>query len=475
MGLAPISSSSVPTAGGMIVGGPLSATATATAFFTTLILALSLPRVGAFAPLAGAFDPLLSQRMLLRCHGVVRGPVSGIRALSALAKGSGGSGSRRIGKPTAAQGQGKGASGPGETPGGEQELSNRAKFRALPIDPAVMKQIWDGRLTAPMGVAMRHAARSHKEDLQQEKTFKGFSRGPLYRDIPEAIMEMIGSSKKDKLTFLAGALNLDSMPPPLLPEVAFCGRSNVGKSSLINAVTLSTTVRSSDKPGMTQQFNFFVLPRRLMLADLPGYGFAFANPHKMETWKLLMNQYMRQRKSLKRVYVLVDARHGLKVSDVEFMDRLEASKASFQVVMTKCDLVQSEDLARRHSLVMDKLQAYNKAIKTVRMVSAYTGAGLLDFAKDLYKLSAKASDELPRRQVGAGVGVTATSDASRHERQTQIKAHKLRGGGGGSETEGDKGNTKWAEESEAGKHGRKRVKRAGLEGGGGKYEGKWGR
>ena len=101
---------------------------------------------------------------------------------------------------------------------------------------------------------------------------------------------------------------------------------------------------------------------------------------------MLMDQYMRQRKSLKRVYVLIDARHGLKTSDVEFMDRLEASRSSFQIIMTKTDLVKSEDLARRHHLVMDKINEYNKAIKTVRMVSAYTGAGTLPMKCHVHEL-----------------------------------------------------------------------------------------
>ena len=108
----------------------------------------------------------------------------------------------------------------------------------------------------------------------------------MYRDLPEHIVTLIGTTRKDKLNFVAGALSMRSMPPEGLPEVCFCGRSNVGKSSIINAVTLSTTVKSSDKPGMTQQFNFYHLPRRLMIVDLPGYGFAFADEHKMEGWKV---------------------------------------------------------------------------------------------------------------------------------------------------------------------------------------------
>lgn len=135
------------------------------------------------------------------------------------------------------------------------EISNRAKFRQTPIDPRVLAQIEQSRVCSPMGKAMRYASRSPlgQEMREKEKSFKGFARPPLYIDIPAPVMDMIGDRKKDKLTFIAGAMNMEAMPPAGLPEVAFCGRSNVGKSSIINAVTLSTTARSSDKPGMTQE------------------------------------------------------------------------------------------------------------------------------------------------------------------------------------------------------------------------------
>jgi hypothetical protein len=218
-----------------------------------------IARAGAFVPTlpvgAVAFATPLGARllgiganrdnsMLLRCAGrPLARTVSGARAMAMAA------GPNRKKTPPKPKAKAKEGAEGAEA----EEISNRAKFRAIPIDPAVMKRIYDMRLTAPMGAAMRNAIRTDPDALEQEKQFKGFSRGPLYRDIPENVMEMIGTTRKDKLTFIAGALNIDSMPPPLLPEVAFCGRSNVGKSSLVNAVTLSNTVRSSDKPGMTQQ------------------------------------------------------------------------------------------------------------------------------------------------------------------------------------------------------------------------------
>jgi GTP-binding protein len=274
----------------------------------------------------------------------------------------------------------------------EEELSNRAKFRLTPVDPNTLFKIKQQNLCSPMGRAMRVANRdaAQREQIEQEKQFRGFSRPPLFKDISPQLMDFIGESRRNKLTFLAGAMATESFPPDGgLPEVAICGRSNVGKSSIINAVTLSTVARSSDKPGMTQQFNFYLLPRRLTLVDLPGYGFAFADPHKMETWRLLMDAYMSTRRSLKRALLVVDARHGLKANDVEFMARLERARTPFQVVMTKCDLTREEDLARRHAHVAQELRAFSRAVGPIRLVSAYTGAGLADLAQDLLSLSVR--------------------------------------------------------------------------------------
>jgi GTP-binding protein len=245
----------------------------------------------------------------------------------------------------------------------------------------------------------------------------------LFKDIPEHLMEFIGESRRNKLTFIAGALTTESFPPDNgLPEVAICGRSNVGKSSIINAVTLSTVARSSDKPGMTQQFNFYQLPRRLMLVDLPGYGFAFADPHKMEGWRLLMDAYTAHRKVLKRALLVIDSRHGLKANDVEFMGRLERSRTPFQVVMTKCDLTREEDLARRHAAVAQELRSYSRAVGPIRLVSAYTGAGLADLAQDLFSLSirappraaaAAAEDEVDEEDVAYEKAMAARSRTAR--------------------------------------------------------------
>ena len=146
--------------------------------------------------------------------------------------------------------------------------------------------------------------------------------------------------------FVAGIAELAQLPPPGLPEVAFAGRSNVGKSSLINALTgRNQLARISRTPGRTQQINLFDLGRRLMLVDLPGYGFAQAPKPKVDAWQRLIRNYLRGRPGLMRTCVLIDARHGLKPVDLEFMAMLGEVAVAYQLVLTKADLVRPGALA----------------------------------------------------------------------------------------------------------------------------------
>lgn len=138
--------------------------------------------------------------------------------------------------------------------------------------------------------------------------------------------------------FVAGAADDTALPDESLPEVAFIGRSNVGKSSLVNALTgRRMLARTSNTPGRTRQINFFALDRRLMLVDLPGYGYAEASKSAIKAWTRLMQHYLRQRGSLRRVCLLVDARHGLKEPDRPIMQLCDAAGLSYQVVLTKAD------------------------------------------------------------------------------------------------------------------------------------------
>jgi GTP-binding protein len=140
--------------------------------------------------------------------------------------------------------------------------------------------------------------------------------------------------------FVAGVADLPQLPPARLPEVAFAGRSNVGKSSLINALTgRNQLARISRTPGRTQQINLFDLGGRLMLVDLPGYGFARAPKRDVDAWQRLVRSYLRGRAGLMRTCLLVDARHGPKPVDLEFMAMLGEVAVAYQLVLTKVDLV----------------------------------------------------------------------------------------------------------------------------------------
>lgn len=154
--------------------------------------------------------------------------------------------------------------------------------------------------------------------------------------------------------FISGAADYEGVPITRVPEIAFVGRSNVGKSSLINSLTgRKTLARTSNTPGRTQQINFFQILDALMLADLPGYGYAKASKTEIERWTTMIFDYLRGRAPLRRVCLLIDARHGLKDSDIGVMKDLDTAAVSYQIVLTKCDKVKAE--------AMDRLMADTKA------------------------------------------------------------------------------------------------------------------
>jgi GTP-binding protein len=186
------------------------------------------------------------------------------------------------------------------------------------------------------------------------------------------------------VSFLMGAAKIDQLPPPDLPEVAFAGRSNVGKSSLINAlVGRSGLARSSGDPGRTREVNFFVLDDRLRLVDLPGYGFAKASKGEAKRFQNLARDYLRGRVNLRRVLLLIDARHGLKPSDGEAMDALDLAAVSYQLVLTKADKLKpaaaDAELGRTLAAVSRRPAAFPRALAT----SAETGDGLADLRAEI--------------------------------------------------------------------------------------------
>jgi GTP-binding protein len=146
-------------------------------------------------------------------------------------------------------------------------------------------------------------------------------------------------------TFMMGAVKMDGLPPADLPEVAFAGRSNVGKSSLINAlVGQKYLARASNEPGRTREINFFLLDGKMRLVDLPGYGFARVSRTSKDKFQNLGRQYLRGRPNLKRVYLLIDARHGLKEPDTEALDALDTAAVSYQIVLTKADKIKPAEV-----------------------------------------------------------------------------------------------------------------------------------
>jgi GTP-binding protein len=147
--------------------------------------------------------------------------------------------------------------------------------------------------------------------------------------------------------FLKSAPGLQFLPDPQVPEIAFAGRSNVGKSSLLNAITgRNKLARTSNTPGRTQELNFFDVgaPLVLRLVDMPGYGFAEAPKDMVKRWRFLVNDYLRGRAVLKRAVVLIDSRHGVKPADREIMDMLDAAAVGYRLVLTKADKIKASEL-----------------------------------------------------------------------------------------------------------------------------------
>ncbi|TVQ37345.1 MAG: YihA family ribosome biogenesis GTP-binding protein [Geminicoccaceae bacterium] len=197
-------------------------------------------------------------------------------------------------------------------------------------------------------------------------------------------------------TFLRGVVAVDQLPPFALPEVAFAGRSNVGKSSLINALTgRKTLARTSNTPGRTQEVNFFDLAGELILVDLPGYGFAKAPKAKVDAWVELIKAYLAGRPTLRLACVLVDARHGLKESDREVMQLLGKAAVPFLVVFTKADLIKPPALAKLLATSEAELRRTAAALPTPAATSSAKGAGIDHLRARLAMLTERA-DEGPK-------------------------------------------------------------------------------
>jgi GTP-binding protein len=184
--------------------------------------------------------------------------------------------------------------------------------------------------------------------------------------------------------FMMGAVQIAGLPPADLPEVAFAGRSNVGKSSLINAVTgRSGLARASTAPGRTREINFFVADGKLRLVDLPGYGFAKVSRGVAKKFQDLGRSYLRGRPNLKRAYLLIDARHGLKDVDLEAMEAFDLAAVSYQIVLTKADKLNARDVAQVTAETVRKIAKRPAAFPRVLATSAEKGTGIPELRAEI--------------------------------------------------------------------------------------------
>ncbi|WP_343222237.1 ribosome biogenesis GTP-binding protein YihA/YsxC [Novosphingobium profundi] len=181
------------------------------------------------------------------------------------------------------------------------------------------------------------------------------------------------------VTFLKSAPDLKFLPDPNAPEVAFAGRSNVGKSSLLNALTGRKAIaRTSVTPGRTQELNFFEVgdPLQFRLVDMPGYGFAKAPLSVVEKWRRLVRDYLRGRVVLKRTLVLVDSRHGVKPVDAEMMKMLDEAAVGYRIVLTKADKIKASELEKVHAETLAEARKHPAAFPQVHVTSSEKGLGI---------------------------------------------------------------------------------------------------
>lgn len=259
------------------------------------------------------------------------------------------------------------------------KMSMNAQFRSIQPSPSILSYVEDNLLGRRRLIELRRAG--YNTELSAPLDNIPFSTSSERERIEESIF-------RNKMTFFAAAKVSSSFPPPGLPEIAFAGRSNVGKSSLLNSLTRQWgVVRTSDKPGLTQTINFFELGSKLCLVDLPGYGFAYAKEEVKDAWEELVKEYVSTRVGLKRVCLLIDTKWGMKPRDHELINLMERSQTKYQIVLTKTDTVFPIDVARRAMQIEENLKANKSVVQPLMMVSSKSGAGVRCLRTALTKIA----------------------------------------------------------------------------------------
>ena len=201
----------------------------------------------------------------------------------------------------------------------------------------------------------------------------------MSEETPAELEERARKLLTGRVEFLLSAPQLKFLPEPVVPEIAFAGRSNVGKSSLINAVTGRKAIaRASVTPGRTQELNFFEVgdPTRFRLVDMPGYGFAKAPVKVVERWRRLVRDFLRGRQALRRTLVLIDSRHGIKPPDEEMMKMLDEAAVGYRLVLTKADKIKASELAATLASVEAQARKHVAAYPQIHVTSAEKGMGI---------------------------------------------------------------------------------------------------
>eukprot|EP00252_Welwitschia_mirabilis_P023137 TRINITY_DN6472_c0_g1_i1.p1 TRINITY_DN6472_c0_g1~~TRINITY_DN6472_c0_g1_i1.p1 ORF type:complete len:425 (-),score=60.04 TRINITY_DN6472_c0_g1_i1:369-1643(-) len=261
----------------------------------------------------------------------------------------------------------------------EASMSINARFRAIKPPESILSVINENVIGRRRLREWRNAGFNTKISAPLDNI--PFSESDVRQKIEENVF-------RNKLKLYASAKNMCSFPPAQLPEIAFAGRSNVGKSSLLNSITRQWgVVQTSNKPGLTQTIDFFNLGSKLCLVDLPGYGFAYAKDEVKEAWEEMVKEYVVTRDALKRVCLLIDSKWGLKPRDLELIELMESAKRRYQIVLTKTDLVLPMDVGRRATQIDEALKDKKSIVRPMMMVSSKTGAGMRTLRACLSKLT----------------------------------------------------------------------------------------